>query len=132
MVYVGSAPATGALDADRSAVEVVLPACEDVEADGGSLEGLTAEGGAGTGCGRSRSGGADRRHAARCAVHDRLHRFSSEHSKDAFQRGYAWVGGSAELRDITYVNLPMSHWPMWSSPREPAGIIGGVAKAARP
>ena len=31
--------------------------------------------------------------------------------------------------DVTYVDLPTSHWPMWSRPRELSGIIGDVAKA---
>ena len=38
----------------------------------------------------------------------------------------------AELRDITWVDLPTSHWPMWSRPRELAEIIGDVAKAHAP
>jgi hypothetical protein len=52
--------------------------------------------------------------------------------KDAVKKGYAWLGGLAELRDVTYVDLPTSHWPMWSRPRELAGIIGDVAKAHAP
>ena len=31
--------------------------------------------------------------------------------------------------NVTRVDLPTSHWPMWSRPRELAEIIGGVAKA---
>jgi hypothetical protein len=37
----------------------------------------------------------------------------------------------AELRDVTYVDLPTSHWPMWSRPKELAAIIGDVAQSAR-
>ena len=33
-----------------------------------------------------------------------------------------------DLRDITWVDLPTSHWPMWSRPKELAAIIGDVAK----
>jgi pimeloyl-ACP methyl ester carboxylesterase len=44
----------------------------------------------------------------------------------------AWLGGLAELRDVTWVDLPTSHWPMWSRPRELAGIIGDVAQAHAP
>ena len=43
MVYVDSGPATGALNPDLSAVEVPLPTWEELEADGSSIEGLTAE-----------------------------------------------------------------------------------------
>jgi hypothetical protein len=59
---------------------------------------------------------------------------TSEQIKDALKEGYAWVGGLAELRDVTYVDLPTSHWPMWSRPLELADIIGDVAKghAGRP
>ena len=38
----------------------------------------------------------------------------------------------AELSDVTYVDLPTSHWPMWSRPKELAEIIGGVASAQTP
>jgi hypothetical protein len=31
--------------------------------------------------------------------------------------------------DITWVDLPTNHWPMWSRPTELAEIIGDVAKA---
>jgi len=43
---------------------------------------------------------------------------------------WAFLAGIPELRDITWVDLPTSHWPMWSRPRELAGIIGDVAKGA--
>jgi len=44
----------------------------------------------------------------------------------------AWLAGLAELRDVTWVDLPTSHWPMWSRPRELAEILGDVAKAHAP
>ena len=58
--------------------------------------------------------------------------YTSEQIKDAVEQGYAWLGRLAELRNVTYVDLPTSHWPMWSRPRELAAIIGDVAKAPRP
>ncbi|MEX0674790.1 MAG: hypothetical protein WD067_08440 [Gaiellaceae bacterium] len=58
--------------------------------------------------------------------------FPSEQIKAAVEEGYAWLGGLAELRDVTYVDLPTSHWPMWSRPRELAGMIGDVAEAHAP
>jgi pimeloyl-ACP methyl ester carboxylesterase len=42
----------------------------------------------------------------------------------------SWLAGIRELRNATWVDLPTSHWPMWSKPKELAGIIGNVAKAA--
>ena len=55
--------------------------------------------------------------------------FTSDQYKAAVKEGYAWLGGFAELRDVIWVDLPTSHWPMWSRPRELAVIIGDVAKA---
>jgi len=58
--------------------------------------------------------------------------FTSEQVKTAADEGYAWLGGLAELRDVTWVDLPTSHWPMWSRPRELATVIGDVARAHAP
>ena len=41
----------------------------------------------------------------------------------------AWLAGVPELHDVTWIDLPTSHWPMWSRPREIAALIGDVAKA---
>ena len=56
--------------------------------------------------------------------------FTSEQFKDAVKEGYAFLAGLAELRDVTWVDLPTSHWPMWSRPKELAAVIGDVARAA--
>jgi pimeloyl-ACP methyl ester carboxylesterase len=42
---------------------------------------------------------------------------------------WAFLAGIPELRNVTWVDLPTSHWPMWSRPRELAAIIGDVANA---
>ena len=42
---------------------------------------------------------------------------------------WAFLAGIPELGNATWVDLPTSHWPMWSRPRELAEIIGGVANA---
>ena len=55
--------------------------------------------------------------------------FPSDQVKAAAEEGYAWLAGLPELRDVTWVDLPTSHWPMWSRPQELAEIIGDVAKA---
>jgi hypothetical protein len=57
---------------------------------------------------------------------------TSDQIKGAVKEGYPWIGGLAELRDVIYVDLPTSHWPMWSRPRELARIIGDVATAHAP
>jgi hypothetical protein len=56
--------------------------------------------------------------------------FTSEQYQAAVKEGYSWLGGFAELRDVTWVDLPTSHWPMWSRPRELAAIIAGAANGA--
>jgi pimeloyl-ACP methyl ester carboxylesterase len=56
--------------------------------------------------------------------------FTSDQYKDAIAQGQTWLGGFAELRDLTWVDLPTSHWPMWSRPDELAAIIADVARGA--
>lgn len=41
----------------------------------------------------------------------------------------AWLAGIPELRNATWIDLPTSHWPMWSRPHDIARIIGEVATA---
>ena len=53
--------------------------------------------------------------------------FTSQQYKDAVKDGDAWLAGLTELRDVTWVDLPTSHWPMWSRPQELAVIIGEIA-----
>ena len=42
----------------------------------------------------------------------------------------SFLAGIPELRNVTWIDLPTSHWPMWSKPADTAGIIGEVATAA--
>ena len=56
--------------------------------------------------------------------------YTSAQYKDAVKEGQTWLGGLNELRNVTYVDLPTSHWPMWSRPKELAVIIGEVAERA--
>ncbi len=43
---------------------------------------------------------------------------------------WSFLAGIPELRNATWVDLPTSHWPMWSRPAELAKIIGDVATAS--
>ncbi len=43
---------------------------------------------------------------------------------------WSFLAGIPELRDVSWVDLPTSHWPMWSKPAELATIIGDIATAA--
>jgi pimeloyl-ACP methyl ester carboxylesterase len=136
MVYVDSGPATAALDPDFDAVEKALPSPEELAAEE-NLDGLTEEQletfrrRAVPEPGAALRQGAELTNDARLDVPSTVvcTGFTSEQVKGAVEKGYAWIGGLAELRDVTYVDLPTSHWPMWSRPRELAGIIGDVAKA---
>jgi pimeloyl-ACP methyl ester carboxylesterase len=136
MVYVDTGPAKGALDADFNRVEKPMPTLEKLAA-GENLTGLTQEQ---LETFRRRAvpePGAALREAAQLTNAARLDvpstvictGYTSEQYKDAVKEGQAWLGGLTELRDVTYVDLPTSHWPMWSRPRELAEIIGEIAKA---
>jgi pimeloyl-ACP methyl ester carboxylesterase len=50
-------------------------------------------------------------------------KYAKEHPVPAF------LAGLPELRNVSWVDLPTSHWPMWSKPAETAKIIGDVATA---
>jgi pimeloyl-ACP methyl ester carboxylesterase len=43
---------------------------------------------------------------------------------------WTFLAGIPELRNVTWIDLPTSHWPMWSRPVEIAAIIGDVAMKA--
>ncbi len=45
---------------------------------------------------------------------------------------WTFLAGIPELRNATWIDLPTSHWPMWSRPAELAAIIGDVAAAHGP
>jgi pimeloyl-ACP methyl ester carboxylesterase len=139
MVYVDSAPGIGAMDTDFGGVERPVVWEELVEEE--NLDGLSEEqletfrrravpqpGGV------LREGAVLENDARRdvpttviCTAYtsEQIKAYAEEHNP-------AWLGGLAELRDVTWIDLPTSHWPMWSRPRELAGIIGDVAKAHAP
>jgi pimeloyl-ACP methyl ester carboxylesterase len=56
--------------------------------------------------------------------------YTSDQYKDAVEQGQTWLGGFAELRNVAWVDLPTSHWPMWSRPQELAAIIDDVARTS--
>ena len=43
---------------------------------------------------------------------------------------WSFLAGIPELRNVTWIDLPTSHWPMWSRPTELAAIIGEIATQA--
>jgi pimeloyl-ACP methyl ester carboxylesterase len=135
MVYVDSGPATGALDPGFEGVELPLPSPEAL-AEEENLDGLSDEQLATF---RERAvpePGGVLREAPTLTNDARLDvpsvaictGFTSEQYKEALKEGYAWLGGFGELRNITWIDLPTSHWPMWSRPQELAAVIGDVAR----
>jgi pimeloyl-ACP methyl ester carboxylesterase len=56
--------------------------------------------------------------------------FTSEQYKEAVAEGQTWLGGFADLRNLTWIDLPTSHWPMWSRTNELAAIIDEIATRA--
>ena len=136
MVYVDSGPATGALDPDFQGDEHPLNWAEIEQ--GENLDGLTEEqmetfrqravpepaGAMRDAAVLTNDARFDVPTTAICTG------FSSEQYKAALEEGYAFLGGFAELRDVTWIDLPTSHWPMWSKPRELAKILGDVARDA--
>ena len=137
MVYVDTAPGKGALDPGFEGPEKPL-VWADVEAEE-NLDGLTAEQIATF---RARAvpvpggvlrGAADLRNDARRDIPstmictgftaEQYRSYAAEHPE------WAFLAGIPELRDVTWIDLPTSHWPMWSRPAELAAIIGEVATA---
>ena len=136
MVYVDTGAAKGALDPDFDGVEKPLPTPDELAANE-NLDGLSTEQ---LETFRRRAipePGAALRGEAKLTNDARLDvpstvvctGYTSAQYKDAVKEGQSWLGGLAELRNVTYVDLPTSHWPMWSRPKELAAIIADVAKA---
>ncbi len=136
MVYVDTAPGKGALDPDFKGDELPLD-WESIEKDE-NLDGLSEDQ---KETFRQRAvpvpGGILRESVeltndARRDIPSTMicTGFTSEQYKESAKEGYSFLAGLPELRNITWIDLPTSHWPMWSKPQETADIIGDVAKKA--
>jgi pimeloyl-ACP methyl ester carboxylesterase len=55
---------------------------------------------------------------------------SEQIRKAAVEHDWAWLAGVRELRHITWLDLPTSHWPMWSRPQDLAAILADSARSA--
>ena len=139
MVYVDTGPGIGAMDASFEGVELPLPPPETLAAE----ENLDGLGEAQLETFRQRAvpqPGEVLRTAATLSNDARLDipttviatGFPSEEYKKGVEQGWSFLAGLGELRDVTWIDLPTSHWPMWSKPRELAAILGDVAKAHGP
>ncbi len=137
MVYVDTGAAVGALNPEFTGVEWPLPTAEELAAEE-NLDGLTDEQ---LTAFRERAvpqPGAALREAPTLTNAARLNvpttvictGFSSDEYRSLVEQGYAFLAGLAVLRNLTYIDLPTSHWPMWSRPEDLADILGDVARRA--
>jgi pimeloyl-ACP methyl ester carboxylesterase len=137
MVYVDTAPGIGPLDADFDGIEKPMVWAEIEEEE--NLDGMTQEQ---KETFRQRAvpvpGGVlrDRFELTNDARRDIPSTlictgFSAEQYQTYAREHPEWsfLAGIPELRNTTWVDLPTSHWPMWSRPRELAAIIGDVARS---
>jgi pimeloyl-ACP methyl ester carboxylesterase len=135
MVYVDSGPATAPLDPGFEGDDFPLPAWDDLDEnlDGISQEQLEAfrtrsvpepAGAMREGATLTNDARLDIPTTAICTA------FTSEQYKQAVAEGQTWLGGFGDLRNITWIDLPTSHWPMWSRPQELAAILADAATSA--
>ena len=140
MVYVDTAPGKGALDPEFTDAEKPM-VWADIEAEE-NLDGLSEEQ---KETFRQRAvpvpgallrEGVELRNDARRDIPSTLictgftaeqyQTYAREHPE------WAFLAGIPELRSASWVDLPTSHWPMWSRPRELATLIGDVARKHAP
>ena len=138
MVYVDTAPGKGAPDAEIEGAD--KPFVWDEIKEEENLEGLTEQ---------QLATFRERAFPQPAGVLREGHEFTNDARKDvpstviatgytaeAYQTyakehpDWAFLAGLPELRNVTWIDLPTSHWPMWSKPAELANIIGDVATAA--
>lgn len=137
MIYVDTGPATAPLGADFEGTELPLPPADQLAAEE-NLDGLSEEQLAEFRRRAVPQPGAALREGPTLTNEARLDvpstvictAYPSDAYREAASEGQTWLGGLAELRDVTYVDLPTSHWPMWSRPQELAAVIADVARGA--
>ena len=135
MVYVDTGPAANAIDPDFDAAEKPLPPWDELDEnlDGISKDQLDTfrQRAVAEPAGAIREG-AELTDEARLGIPSTVIccAFSSDEYKAAAAEGVPFLSGLAELRNVTYIDLPTSHWPMWSRPKELTAIISEIARRA--
>ncbi|HSL38262.1 MAG TPA: alpha/beta hydrolase [Arthrobacter sp.] len=140
VVYVDSGPvADGNVprpDLPSEAAELPMPSFPDLEADGGSLEGLDdavrrqfRERAVAHPAGPLREPIA-LPHGLGVAVPTTVVccSFPSQAVRSLVASGEPMFSALADLSDVTYVDLPTGHWPMWSRPDALADLLAGLAR----
>jgi hypothetical protein len=138
MVYVDTAPGKGAVDPEFDGVEKPMDWADIEEQE--NLEGLTdeqkqafREGAVPVPGGVIREGVELSNDARRDIPSTLICTGFSAAEYQAYARehpDWAFLAGIPELRDTTWIDLPTSHWPMWSRPDDLARLIGDVARQA--
>ena len=134
MVYVDTAPGIGAMD-EALAGDLPMPSLDELRQNE-NLTGLSDEQLATF---RDRAvpepGGVVRTaapltNAARLDIPSTVIAtgFSAEEYRSYAKEGMPWLAGLNEVRSIDWVDLPTSHWVMWSKPRELAAILANAAR----
>ncbi len=123
MVYVDTGAATGPMNRDFDGAEWPRPSAEELAAEE-NLDGLTDEqldtfrARAVPQPGAALREGPTLTNPARLGVPTTVicTSFSSDEYRAAVEQGYPFLAGLADLHELTYVDLPTSHRPMWSRP----------------
>jgi pimeloyl-ACP methyl ester carboxylesterase len=137
MVYVDTTPPTGAIDPEFIGAEKPLPSPKEL-AESENLTGLSDTQLATFRRKAIPEPGAALRDAPVLKNDARLDvpstviatGYTSDQYKEAAAQGYSWLGGLNELRNLTYIDLPTSHWPMWSRASDLAEILSNIARSA--
>jgi pimeloyl-ACP methyl ester carboxylesterase len=137
VVYVDTGPPSGALDPDFDGVDKPPPSRQELE-ENEPVDGLTDEH---FETFRQRAvpqPGGTLRDAPQLTNDARLDvsstviatGYTSDQYKEALEEGQDWLAALAELRNLAWVDLPTSHWPMWSRPHDLARIIGDIVRSS--
>lgn len=134
MVYVDSAPGTGPMDADAEG-DLPMPTWEKLAEDGENIDGISDEQKEAVYARSASQPGGVLRQGLQPSNEARLDlpttiictAFPSDEVKKYIDEDYPWMNGLKDLRNVDYVDLPTSHWPMFSKPRETAEILGEIA-----
>jgi pimeloyl-ACP methyl ester carboxylesterase len=134
MVYVDTGPPVGALDPEFDDVEKPPPSRGELE-ETEPVEGLTDEHfkrfaqRAVPEPGRAIRDAPVLTNDARLDVTSTVIAtgYTSEEYQGAIAEGQAWLAALGEIRDLHWIDLPTSHWPMWSRPTDLARILADIA-----
>jgi len=138
VVYVDTAPGKGAINPEWTEPEYPLPSWEELVADGNPLTGLTEEQ---LETFRSRAVPEPRAGLAETPVLVDPRRLDirsvvvccavrSEEIQAWIPSGMPFLAGLQELKHVEYVELPTSHWPMWSETERLAEILSAESRRA--